>query len=616
VRAAIRKIDPAFNALDYRVPVTVNIPSVCNAYWDGVGVNFFKWGLQSSGRACANTGMIADVIYHEYGHGITQETWAPYGPSGAMHEGLSDYLAATITNQPVIGRGFFGPGTSIRSTQNTIQVNAPSCGGEVHCVGNAISGSLWDLRRNLIAAGPDSATAIALSDSLFHFAGYGAAPWHDDYLLDLLVVDDNDGNLLNGTPHYGAIKAAFTAHGIAVPDTTSGVWIAHSPLPDANVGTGPFTVDASMGSFAGGFLPGSAVLHWRVGNGAWNTVAMSALGGDAYRGTIPAPAGGGKVTYYLTAADAGQRTASSPEGAPAELHSFAVGALTGVFADDFETDKGWSSITSAASGRFMRVDPHGTPDPDYPSFFYQGEDDHSANPGHFAWVTGDTTAGLDPGAADVDGGCVTLLSPKIDLSALSNARLSYWRWFTNESSFDDTLFVEVSADDGATWHELERQVYTQNAWVQKSFDIASAIPLTGSFRFRVRTCDTGGGSITEAMLDDFAITTRAFNAVAVEDGDLPTVAFVGGIHPNPAAGGSQVTIAYAVPRGAADALLQVVDASGRVVRTLVQGAVAPGRYAATWDGANSRGERVSAGVYFVRFVSAGHHASGKVVRLN
>jgi hypothetical protein len=621
VRQYLRKIEPAFNALDYRVPVTVNIPSLCNAFWDGVGVNFFRWGIQGNGVACANTGMIADVIYHEYGHGRTQEVWAPLSPSGAMHEGLSDYLAATITNQPIIGRGFFGPGTSLRSTQNTQLVNAPSCAGEVHCVGNAISGSLWDLRRNLIAAGPDSATAIALADSLFHFAGYGGAPWHDDYALDLLVVDDNDGNLLNGTPHYGAIRAAFTGHGIAIPDTTSGVWIVHVPLPDAAMGAGPFQVDAKMGSFAAAFVAGSATLHWRYQNGQFHADTMTPLGGDLYRGSIPTPPGGGRVDYYLTAADAGARTGASPEDAPATVHTFYVGNLSAVFADDFETDKGWSSITSASTGRWMRVDPNGTPDPDFPDFFYQTEDDHTPSPGHFCFVTGDTTAGFDIGAADVDGGCVTLLSPRIDLSAVTNARLEYWRWFTDETRYDDTLFVEVSANDGATWSELERQPFTQNAWLQRSFDLGSRVLLTSQFRFRIRTCDVDGGSLLEAALDDFAITTRTFGAVAVEDENVPGVAFVESVRPNPAHGDASVRIAYGVPRAApgeasAPVLLQVVDLRGRVVKTLVDGPLPPGLYSAVWDGTNTRGERTGAGVYFVRFTTIHQQASGKIVRLN
>src|SRR5439155_20589660 len=118
--------------------------------------------------------------------------------------------------------------------------------------------------------------AIRLADSLYHFAGYGGAPWHDDYVLDLLVVDDDDGTLLDGTPHYGQIAPAFRGHGIAVPDTTSGVWIVHQPLPDADLSAGPYAVDATMGSFAHAFGAGWAVLHWRVECGSFQSEVMDA----------------------------------------------------------------------------------------------------------------------------------------------------------------------------------------------------------------------------------------------------------------------------------------------------------------------------------------------------
>jgi hypothetical protein len=329
------------------------------------------------------------------------------------------------------------------------------------------------------------------------------------------------------------------------------------------------------------------------------------------------------VDYYLSAADVGANTATSPTGAPTAFHTFYVGNLSNVFADDFEIDRGWTpQVAGAVTGRWMRVDPNGTPDADVPSFFYAPEDDHTANPGHFCWVTGDTTAGLDPGAGDVDGGCVTLLSPVIDLSARANARLEYWRWFTDESRYDDSLFVEISANNGASWAALETQPFTQNAWTFETFDLGGRIPLTNQFRFRVRTCDVLGGSVVEAGLDDFKITTRVYGAVAVDPaaGDEPRLAFVGTVEPNPARAGQAARIAYGVPRaaagGSARTVLTIVDLRGRVVRTLVDAALAPGRYSALWDGTNDRGERAAAGIYFARLFTEGQLGSGKLVRLD
>src|SRR4029077_20548933 len=81
--AYIKALDPGFVGLDYRVPCIINIPATCNAYWDGSSINFFRYG-----GGCPNTATIADVIFHEYGHGVTQFTFDPGEPNGAMHEGF------------------------------------------------------------------------------------------------------------------------------------------------------------------------------------------------------------------------------------------------------------------------------------------------------------------------------------------------------------------------------------------------------------------------------------------------------------------------------------------------------------------------------------------------
>jgi hypothetical protein len=618
----VKAIEPAFTALDYRMPCNVNIGNQCNAFWDGLGMNFYRWGVRpSDGRACANTGTIADVIYHEYGHGRTEHVFAPFAPSGAMHEGLSDYFAATTSGQPDIGRGFFGPGTILRTAANTQRVDFAGCLGEAHCVGNAISGALWDLRGRLVAGAATPAEGERLADSLFHYAGYGGAAWHDDYLLDLLVVDDDDGNLLSGTPHAADICAAFTPRGIACPAMSAGVWFVHTPLPDADPGTGFFTVNAQIGSAAGAFDPASPVLTWRLNGGPDHDVPMNLLAGSNYRAAIPPVPAGGTVEYSLRARDFGAGLATAPAGAPAERYTFHVGARTTVWADDFETPRGWTAaLEGATSGRWVRVDPNGTSTGGSPPFFFSPEDDHTPG-GTFCFVTGDTTAGMAAGFEDVDGGCVTLTSPRLDLGALDNARLDYWRWFVDATRYDDTLSVAVSADDGASWVELERVYRTEEGWVGRSLDLGAVIPLTAQVRLRLRTCDGGGGSLLEAGLDDVRITTRLFGAVAVGDDPagegIPAAAFLGPVAPNPARRGEAAAIAFGVPAGAGETpvRLEVVDARGRVVRTLVAGNLPPGRHLRRWGGEDDRGARAGAGVYFVHLAMPGLSRHEKVVRL-
>ncbi len=88
----------------------------------------------------------------------------------------------------------------------------------------------------------------------------------------------------------------------------------------------------------------------------------------------------------------------------------------------------------------------------------------------------------------------------------------------------------------------------------------------------------------------------------------PALAFVTQNFPNPVHGG-RTSIAYGVP--SADAAsgavtrtsLRFYDVRGRLVRTLVDGLVPPGRYQVSWDGKDDRGAAVSPGVYFYEYAA-------------
>ena len=76
-------------------------------------------------------------------------------------------------------------------------------------------------------------------------------------------------------------------------------------------------------------------------------------------------------------------------------------------------------------------------------------------------------------------------------------------------------------------------------------------------------------------------------------------------------------IPYQLAEGA-EVTVFVYDTRGRLVRTIPLGYKATGYYltrseAVHWDGQNENGERVSSGVYFVRFVAGGYSASRRVV---
>ena len=83
--------------------------------------------------------------------------------------------------------------------------------------------------------------------------------------------------------------------------------------------------------------------------------------------------------------------------------------------------------------------------------------------------------------------------------------------------------------------------------------------------------------------------------------------------PNPVRTSAEVE--FAIP-GRGPVKLHVYDVSGRLVRTLVDGALDPGTHRVRWDGRTEAGAVSATGVYFLRLETEQGISSRKVVRLN
>jgi hypothetical protein len=60
--------------------------------------------------------------------------------------------------------------------------------------------------------------------------------------------------------------------------------------------------------------------------------------------------------------------------------------------------------------------------------------------------------------------------------------------------------------------------------------------------------------------------------------------------------------------------LRVHDLTGRVVRTLADNVMRPGRYSLSWNGTDDRGRELARGVYFCRLTAGDFRATEKLVR--
>ena len=500
-------LDTNFTGANYSMPAAVNIGSEdplwpCNAYWDGLGINMF-----SAGGGCSATDQMADVVYHEYQHGLTQFAYDPFSPpySSGMGEGFSDYTGMTLRNSPCMGDGFFGtPGGCLRDGENMRQWPGTECGGEVHCLGEITMGALWKMRQNLIASIGDTMAAVARSDTLFRWAMFGRPYSVPDLLLEILIADDDDATILNGTPNFIAITDAFGQHNVDSPIPDFG--IDHTPVANTLDTTTPVVITAVISSLIGDITTAQLVYIVR---GVTTTVDMTDLGNNQYQASIPPQPAGTIVEYYLQAADNQGNVFHSPENAPDVTHFYLVGprgAFMSVFEDSAETDNGWQfgvATDDATTGIWERTDPIGT---DVDGTPVQPEDDHTFL-GTLCFVTGNGTPGGSAGENDVDDGTTTLLSPPIDLMGMTQPVLGYWRWYSNNAGNapgSDVWVVQVSAN-GTDWVDLERTVETQNTWTYHQFLLANYITPTDSVRIRFIAEDAGDGSLVEAAVDDLFI---------------------------------------------------------------------------------------------------------------
>jgi hypothetical protein len=237
------------------LPVLMNIALNCNATGGPGGLRFYQ-----SGGGCANTGEIAGVFVHEWGHGMdgADATGGISNPG----EGIADIYASLRLNVSCIGRNFRlgsncgGYGDPCTACDGVRDIDwakksggqphdvtwidnacgsggSTPCGGSTHCEGHAYSESVYDLyNRDLQSEyGMSLDTARELTMRLNFIGAGGVSNWFqcsqgsggcnsDSGYLNYLAADDDDGDLNNGTPHMEAIFAAFDRHGIACATPT------------------------------------------------------------------------------------------------------------------------------------------------------------------------------------------------------------------------------------------------------------------------------------------------------------------------------------------------------------------------------------------------------------
>ncbi len=290
-----------------------------------------------------------------------------------------------------------------------------------------------------------------------------------DQVISMLIADDDDGNLTNGTPHYTEICTGAANHGF-----DCATLIGTSP----EISVVPSSYDLTV--YAGASAVSDLVIE-NVGTGTldYSLVGMqpfytksSAVVTERGTGRRRAPAAGGDRTgaFLRSLPDAGKRT-------------------TLTFSDDMESGQGGWTTTLL----------DGTTDD---LWHLVTTDCHS--PTH-AWWCGSDSSGTYATGNHVS---TALVSPEIDLTgALAPLVLEYYEIYFTEPSWD-FCNVDISTDGGGSWIELRSTSGMSGGWNLVSIDLSPYAGETVHIRFHFDSTDGLYNDYAGWWVDDVDVTTR------------------------------------------------------------------------------------------------------------
>ena len=505
-KAYVRTFDPSLAYLDEQTTANVDIAMACNAYYAGGVVNFFAAGTDAAGEKCGNTGTVADIIYHEYEHGVHEHELVPgVGQfDGALSEGQSDFIAAEITGDSGVGRGFYlnsdkplreidPPGSEITWPEDT---------GEIHAEGMIFSGAMWDLRKQFISE-LGEAQAIPLTNKIF-LGVIRRSSTIPSTVIEALAADDDDGNLANGTPHDCDILTAFGAHGLRP-------WSATTTQPGgipalAGATTAEIDVDLTgISTHCAADEIQTISLKWLPRSGSLpksGSIAMTAGADPAHwSAQMPLPGAGGSANYQVDIAFADGATMWLPSNRPDPYYTLYMGDTVPLYCTSFDSDPfqaGWTHLS------------------------LQGPDDwqwgpavasETGDPG--AAYSGTNVVGTNLGGTYSPNTIERLSTPAIDFGKYSDIHLQYRRYLSIEDGNADQ--ATIYANDVAAWSNpvspfptnYQQISFTDPEWIFDDVPLSGRIANGHVVAVTFELHSDGGYQLGGWNIDDVCIVANA-----------------------------------------------------------------------------------------------------------
>jgi hypothetical protein len=375
--------------------------------------------------------------------------------------------------------------------------------------------NLWiDLADSLLGITGVDAGAASNSDHAA-FTAYGIpATFVHEYIFSTVYHSNQDSTTYCNFSYMTDLVKASLATVYTVSETyipgPSLTFDYPDGVPSFIIENKADTFEVIIDGFYGGVMvPGSGYINYSLDGGLPSADPLIPLTATRYRAILPATGCGSHYAFYISAEEDSMGMFYSPD--PSNPNDAIVATSeTVVFSDNFETDQGWAVSGNAGDGQWDRGVPVGGGDRGDPPTDYDGSGS--------CYLTDNVDDN-----SDVDDGTTYLDSPTFDLTN-REGRIHYARWYSNSfgaSPFSDEMNVYISNNNGGNWVLAETVGPSQQAsggWFEHSFWVSQFVTPTNQMMVRFAASDLGSGSVVEAAVDDFIVTSYVCGA-----GDPPTV---------------------------------------------------------------------------------------------
>jgi len=200
-----------------------------------------------------------------------------------------------------------------------------------------------------------------------------------------------------------------------------------------------------------------------------------------------------------------------------------------------------------------------------------------------------------------------LITPRIGPLGSDDSLIFYYRNFS--ASYTDSMNVKLSpfpdVSDTSRYVMIDFIQTNGNAWLRKSIGLASYTGNQIFFAFQYIGTDN-----FRIGIDDIRV---AGYGVAVEENPnkFPLITSLNAPKPNPATKGlAKISFTISEPTKTS---VRIYDASGRLIKTLVNSNLGSGVYNYTWNGTDEHNNTVAEGVYFYTLETDKHNITKKLV---